>query len=760
MQVCKNQRAIIKTGLGLVGQFFPARADVMTLMAQAAEQGSRIRDIAEIIRLLGTDLLVIEREDIADRAFFQLEQGEMPEKMAAEIVAMPKMLGTALDPADAILDPARHFMHMADRMQSPGIARLHRHRAPAGLLGCGELAIFLQRKSLASEQEAVIGMISRQTSDSPVDGAQEARLVAHHEAEGMAELDRKGIGRIVGKGNLELVDGGPPGAMRGGGSGLDKSAVAPAGLQGQKIDGACRKILRGRPEFSAGEQRQHHRLGRVSPMRRRLSIKPLLQQNGRLPTMSEKSLGNGSFEILPVLGVLDLARHPHGALLLSQGARALCDALCLSSRTQASHKQSRLDQRFVRSREMTQKSFSKNETVAKQNEKERPMVTSVLALPPGRHVRHVLLVALAAAALLALASNHGGLPGAALVAIGLFAGLALYHASFGFTAAWRRFILNRQSAGLRAQLLMLAVTSLVFFPLLAAGSVFGRPVGGFVFPIGLALITGAFLFGIGMQLGGGCGSGTLFTIGGGSTRMVVTLAFFILGSTLATAYSGSWLSWPSLPPVSLITSFGALPGLALLLVALAAIYAAIRWSEVQRHGALAPINAPATRWLAGPWSLIAGALALALVNVFVLLTWGWPWGITGAFALWGSKIAAFVGFVPANWPYWQGQEGALSASVFADPVSVMDFALILGAMMAAVLAGKFRPVLAIPARSLLAAVIGGLLLGVGARLGTGCNIGAFFSGIVSGSLHGWVWLIFAFAGNILGTYLRPLFRLD
>lgn len=344
--------------------------------------------------------------------------------------------------------------------------------------------------------------------------------------------------------------------------------------------------------------------------------------------------------------------------------------------------------------------------------------------------------------------------------IGVFAGLALYHASFGFTAAWRRFILQRQSAGLRAQLLMLAVTCLVFFPLIGAGTAFGRPVGGFVFPIGLALVTGAFLFGIGMQLGGGCGSGTLFTIGGGSTRMVITLAFFILGSTLATAFSASWMAWPALPPVSVIGTFGAWSGLALVLAGLAGLFLLVRRVEIARHGAAAPITAPATQWLTGPWSLVAGALALALVNILVLLTWGWPWGITSAFALWGSKLAALIGFAPASWPYWQGQESALSASVFADPVSVMDFGLILGAMVAAILAGKFRPVLAIPARSLAAAILGGLLLGIGARLGTGCNIGAFFSGIASGSLHGWVWLVFAFAGNVVGTHLRPLFRLD
>jgi uncharacterized membrane protein YedE/YeeE len=81
-------------------------------------------------------------------------------------------------------------------------------------------------------------------------------------------------------------------------------------------------------------------------------------------------------------------------------------------------------------------------------------------------------------------------------------------------------------------------------------------------------------------------------------------------------------------------------------------------------------------------------------------------------------------------------------------------------MLAAMMAGKFKPGLSLPARSIAAAVIGGLLLGVGARLGTGCNIGAFFSGTVSGSLHGWVWLVFAFAGNVLGVKLRPIFRLD
>jgi hypothetical protein len=52
------------------------------------------------------------------------------------------------------------------------------------------------------------------------------------------------------------------------------------------------------------------------------------------------------------------------------------------------------------------------------------------------------------------------------------------------------------------------------------------------------------------------------------------------------------------------------------------------------------------------------------------------------------------------------------------------------------------------------------MLGYGARLAYGCNIGAYFSGIVSGSLHGWLWLVAAFCGNVLGTRVRPLFGLE
>lgn len=46
-----------------------------------------------------------------------------------------------------------------------------------------------------------------------------------------------------------------------------------------------------------------------------------------------------------------------------------------------------------------------------------------------------------------------------------------------------------------------------------------------------------------------------------------------------------------------------------------------------------------------------------------------------------------------------------------------------------------------------------------ARASYGCNIDAYFNGIASASLRGWLWLRCAFVGNILSTSLRPLFGL-
>jgi uncharacterized membrane protein YedE/YeeE len=355
---------------------------------------------------------------------------------------------------------------------------------------------------------------------------------------------------------------------------------------------------------------------------------------------------------------------------------------------------------------------------------------------------------------------------AALFLTGGLLGAALYHGSFGFTGGWRRMAVERRGRGVRAQLLMIGVAAIAMIPLLSAGSLGGQPLVGALAPVGVSVLVGAAMFGLGMQLGGGCGSGTLFTVGGGSARMLVTLAFFIVGALIGTAHLPWWLALPSYGTIDLGRQLGAGTAILATLAALGLVALATALIERGAHGDIEREPAPSRpgwSWLLyGPWPLVGAGLMLALLNIATLLLAGHPWSVTFGFGLWGAKIAQAAGVPVGTWEFWTwpGPQAALDASVLADVTSVMNFGIILGAALAASLAGKFAPRAKLPLGSLLAAVVGGLLMGYGARLSFGCNIGALFSGIASGSLHGWLWFAAAFAGSLAGIWVRPFFGLD
>ncbi|SFB15676.1 hypothetical protein SAMN04488072_108110 [Lentibacillus halodurans] len=353
-----------------------------------------------------------------------------------------------------------------------------------------------------------------------------------------------------------------------------------------------------------------------------------------------------------------------------------------------------------------------------------------------------------------------------LLVIGLLLGYTLFHARFGFTSAFRRLMSVGNGQALRSHLLMLAVAVTLFAPILAIGySFFGSGVSGYVSPVGVSLLIGAFMFGIGMQLGGGCASGTLYAVGGGRSVMFVTLLFFIIGSTVGAYHLPFWTEGlPAFEPVSLATSTGLGYGGAWILSI--ALFGLIAWiTLVVERKKKPPKMAPkpsTTGWkriFRGSWPLFAAAIVLAVLNALTLMVRGAPWGITSAFALWGSKVARFFGVDVASWGYWQGNAAALETSIFADSTTVLNLGVILGAFLASAAGGLFK-FSKINGKNVTASVIGGLLMGYGARLAFGCNIGAYFGGIASFSLHGYIWGIMALAGTFIALYLRPLFGLS
>lgn len=353
-----------------------------------------------------------------------------------------------------------------------------------------------------------------------------------------------------------------------------------------------------------------------------------------------------------------------------------------------------------------------------------------------------------------------------LYIIGMALGVTLLHARFGFTSAFRRLMSVGNVQGLQAHMVMLAVATTLFAIILSTGFSFtGSTPSGYVSPVGVSVLVGAFIFGIGMQLGSGCASGTLYSVGGGSSSMILTLVSFIVGSVIGAYHFTFWMEdTPALPPISIAesTGLGFFGGWAVQM----AVFAGIYWLTVQiakrkNPPSMKPL-ATTTGWkkvVRGSWPLFAAAIILALLNALTLAIRGNPWGITSAFALWGGKALMLVGIDVSSWGYFTGANGeALTQTVLADSTSVMNFGIILGAFIAASAQGTFKPKRIKPGIA-GASIVGGLLMGYGARLAFGCNIGAYFGGIASFSLHGWVWMVMAMLGTLLALFIRPLFGL-
>src|SRR3954465_15196464 len=190
---------------------------------------------------------------------------------------------------------------------------------------------------------------------------------------------------------------------------------------------------------------------------------------------------------------------------------------------------------------------------------------------PGLDWPFLVASSLALAVLVALVVIDGQPAAAALLILGFALGAVFLKAEFSFTASWRRLIVRGQADGFLAGLLLIAIEAAAIVPVAALVPGFG----GAIAPIGPSLVVGAFVFGLGMQLANGCGSGTLYTAGGGSGRMIITLAFFIAGSVMGSLHLPAFLALGGIDPVLASRYFGPWGGLAVTLASIAAAALAI-----------------------------------------------------------------------------------------------------------------------------------------------------------------------------------------
>lgn len=125
---------------------------------------------------------------------------------------------------------------------------------------------------------------------------------------------------------------------------------------------------------------------------------------------------------------------------------------------------------------------------------------------------------------------------------GIAFGFILQKGRFCFTASMRDPYLTGGTSLTRAVIIALAVTTIGFTAIKYGYANAGLPIPGmsYVVPISLATLVGAFMFGVGMVIAGGCASGTLMRVGEGFYMNMLALLFFVIGSLLGAHDFGWW----------------------------------------------------------------------------------------------------------------------------------------------------------------------------------------------------------------------------
>lgn len=168
------------------------------------------------------------------------------------------------------------------------------------------------------------------------------------------------------------------------------------------------------------------------------------------------------------------------------------------------------------------------------------------------------------------------------------------------------------------------------------------------------------------------------------------------------------------------------------------------------------------KWLKKPWPYWVGGILLGLINVILLAVSGMTWHVTSGFMLWSAGILQWLGLEPFKWDYFNyfrsNYENIIaSGSIFINKYVILDIAVVVGSLIATLLASQFKWKKVKDKKQVAFALIGGILMGYGARIAGGCNIGSFFSGIPSFSLHAWFFWIFVILGAWVGTKIITKF---
>jgi len=318
------------------------------------------------------------------------------------------------------------------------------------------------------------------------------------------------------------------------------------------------------------------------------------------------------------------------------------------------------------------------------------------------------------------------------VIIGILFGWILQRGRFCFNSAIRDPFIFKDFTLIKGVFLALAL-SMITFSVMAFGGIVTLAPKPLIWPNQIA---GGFLFGMGMVLAAACASGVSYKSGEGIMTAMVGLLGLAMGGTVA---ASGWLSGPrvdletaySLGGMTLGSLIG--PGInEILMLVLGILLTAIifmKWVIPARNEWKAenPEGYGGTMLIKKSWPFWFSGIALAVLNT---IAWplsaaagrNYPLGITAGW------IDIFRSFTDATYTgFWWGTSGT-------NWLAAVVLGVVLGSFIGAMGAKEYKMTSPKTGKPIFLALVGGLMLGIGAVFGKGCNIGNLLSGIPQLSL--------------------------
>jgi uncharacterized membrane protein YedE/YeeE len=251
---------------------------------------------------------------------------------------------------------------------------------------------------------------------------------------------------------------------------------------------------------------------------------------------------------------------------------------------------------------------------------------------------------------------------------GLTFGFVLQRSQFCFVSGFSNFYIFRYGQMLKGVLVGIAIATVGFaiimyqqIPDPSSGSI---PATAHVAPLGWHLVLAGIIFGAGMVLAGSCIVGTLYRIGEGAIKALISLLGILIGMAfLLHTWDWWWPNYISQVPRVWLPQLVGWPGAVLLTLAfLGFLFWIVRFLELRRNptGITSPeeqVDLPivglrnrfvkSTRTVfKSYWPVMLGGIILALINITEYWVVGRPWGITGEISSWSTGMLNILGLPP------------------------------------------------------------------------------------------------------------------